>query len=349
MSGTLAERDRLEDGATRIAATEGRHGFRRRQARTGGIASKTQMRVFPHNELKYYFFGLGAGLRSVLANGLQLGLKKTVGKITQPINAPSRFPEYDHFATAISDYRAGLPADRRLTVLDVGSPKLLGLYLGHMARTDITLTDISELNVDEYRMMWRALQRTAQGTAEFSLQDARSLQFPAAAFDVVYSMSVIEHVEGKSGDSQAVRELLRVLKPGGLLMVSVPFGGTYVEQQRLGFAGAARRTGDREAYFFQRIYDSVQFRRRILDHVHDLEQVTVTTIARRNRWLARAVGRLGENTRGALGFMNPFLSVALNRTRPGIDDAFAVEYGALHSARDIYGDLILVGRKRSVR
>ena len=304
------------------------------------------MGVFPHNELRYYFFGLRAGLANLRAHGFRLGFKKTVGKITQPINAPSRFPEYCHFETAIQDYLSAAPAGRPLKLLDVGSPKLLGLYLGHTTRADVTLTDISELNVDEYRVMWSALRSNAKGTVTFALQDARSLALPSAEFDVVYSMSVIEHIDGDSGDAEAVREFLRVLRPGGLLVVSVPFGPAFIEQRRIGFAGAARRTGDREAYFFQRIYDPPAFRKRILDPSGDLDAVSVTTVARRHRWLARGVGLLGENARGALGFINPLLSAALNTTRTGIDDAFPVNYGPLHTARDVYGDLILAGRKR---
>lgn len=303
------------------------------------------MRVFPHRELRYYAFGLRAGVANLAVNGLALGLKKTLGKITQPINAPSRFPEYNLFASAIHDHLSRRTAERPPKVLDVGSPKLLGLYLAHASGADVTLTDISELNVDEYRTMWRGLQGSARGRASFSLQDARSLTFPAAEFDVVYSMSVIEHVEGEAGDSRAVRELLRVLKPGGLLIVSVPFGRTFMEQKRIGFAGAARRTNDRDEYFFQRIYDSAAFHARILEYAHDLGEVSVTTVARRNQWLARGFGLLGENVRGALGFMNPILSLALNTTRTGIDDAFEVSYGPVHSARDVYGDLILVGRR----
>jgi SAM-dependent methyltransferase len=303
------------------------------------------MRLFPNDELRYYFFGLQAGLKSLRVNRLQLGLRKTLGKITQPINAPSRFPEYHRFASVISGFIRE-SAERPVRILDVGSPKLLGLYLGHATRAALTLTDITDLNLAEYRLMWRALQPAALGNVDFSLQDARALQFGAATFDVVYSMSVLEHVEGEAGDTQAVAELLRVLKPGGLLVLSVPFGSTYVEQTRLGVVGAARRTGDRREYFFQRIYDERAFRRRILAALGGLIGVEVTTVARRHAWLARGVGRLGENVRGALGFMNPVLSMAINTSRAGIDHGFVTHYGTLHSASDVYGDLILSGRRR---
>src|SRR6185503_19296284 len=112
---------------------------------------------------------------SFLTNGLRLGARKTVGKITQPINAHSRFPEYYWFDAAIREHARRLGAQQPLKVLDVGSPKLLGLHLAFATDAELTLTDISALNVDEYRTMWRGLERSAKGTALFSLQDARSL------------------------------------------------------------------------------------------------------------------------------------------------------------------------------
>lgn len=304
------------------------------------------MSLFPHHEFKYYFFGLRTGVSNLLDNGMRLGAKKTVGKITQPINAYSRFPEYYWFETAIRNHRGRTPALQSLKILDVGSPKMLGLYLAAETKAEIMLTDISEINVDEYQTMWGALRENAKGKASFSLQDARSLKFSDAEFDVVYSMSVIEHIEGPEGDSLAVHELLRVLKPGGLLILSVPFGADYVEQERIGFAGAARKTGDSKTYFFQRIYDPNAFQKRILDHAAGLDQITLTTVSRRNQWLARGFGSLGESARGVLGFVNPLLSAAINRSSNGVKSSFEGKYGQFHSARDVYGDLILTGLKK---
>jgi SAM-dependent methyltransferase len=291
-------------------------------------------------------FGLRAGMVNLITNGLRLGARKTIGKITQPINAYSRFPEYYWFEAAVREHFLTVPADLQPKVLDVGSPKMLGLYLGVNTRAELTLTDISDLNVDEYRLMWRGLEGKAKGKVMFSLADARSLEFGDAEFDVVYSMSVIEHIEGEEGDSRAIRELLRVLKPGGLLVLSVPFGNKYVEQKRIGFSGAARKTGDREAYFFQRIYGEAAFQKRILEHAVELEHVNLITVSRQSRWMSRAFGLLGENVRGALGFMNPLLSLAINRSRQGMNSGLAGDYGEFHTARDVYGDLIMTGRKK---
>jgi len=210
---------------------------------------------------------------------------------------------------------------------------------------DLILTDISEINIDEYQVMWKALQGRAKGQVRFSLEDARELHFPAAQFDIVYSMSVLEHIEGESGDARAISELLRVLKPGGLLILSVPFGNKYMEQKRIGFAGAARKTGDQETYFFQRIYDGPMFQSKLLEPLAKLQAVRITTVQRTRAGVSRTFGAMGENVRGLLGGLNPILSAMGNRSRQGIDGSFATQYSELHTARDVYGDLILAGIK----
>jgi SAM-dependent methyltransferase len=49
--------------------------------------------------------------------------------------------------------------------------------------------------------------------------DVRALPFRDASFDAIYSMGTIEHFEETE---QAVREMVRVLKPGGRAIIGVP-------------------------------------------------------------------------------------------------------------------------------
>src|SRR5205085_28245 len=66
----------------------------------------------------------------------------------------------------------------------------------------------------------------------FQKMDGRTLAFDAAAFDIVYSLSSIEHFGGFEGARAAVLEMARVLKPGGVLAIATEYilsGPSYEE------------------------------------------------------------------------------------------------------------------------
>ena len=64
----------------------------------------------------------------------------------------------------------------------------------------------------------RAQELTPEGVnAKFQVDDAMSLSFPDASFDVVWSVEAGPHMPDKA---VFARELLRVLKPGGILVVA---------------------------------------------------------------------------------------------------------------------------------
>jgi SAM-dependent methyltransferase len=66
----------------------------------------------------------------------------------------------------------------------------------------------------------------------FLKMDGRRLAFRDASFDIVYSLSSIEHFGGAAGAAASIGEMSRVLKPGGLLVVATEYllsGGPYPE------------------------------------------------------------------------------------------------------------------------
>jgi SAM-dependent methyltransferase len=297
-------------------------------------------------EFRFYRFGLKTGVANLLRNGLRLGVKKTVGKITQPINSYSRFPEYALMEQAITRYVNTLSDARPLKVLDVGSPKCFGLYLASSMKAEVDLTDISPLNIDEYKTMWEAIRAGAKGTARFGIQDARSLQYEANSFDVVYSMSVVEHIAGANGDIDGVKEMVRVLKPGGLLLLSVPYGNTHAEQLRKGFVRAVEKTADQDLYFFQRIYNRSSVHTRILETLKDSRIKHQWTVWRESGNTLRLFKILGENLQGLFGFMNPLLSRMVNRCTDDIVFEVPSSYGRIHSITDLYGDVVIAAEKQ---
>lgn len=99
------------------------------------------------------------------------------------------------------------------TVLDVGcgiggSSRILAKDYG-FAVTGITISP-QQVN--------RAQELTAEGvSAKFQIDDAMSLSFPDASFDVVWSIEAGPHMPDKA---IFAKELMRVLKPGGVLVLA---------------------------------------------------------------------------------------------------------------------------------
>ena len=99
------------------------------------------------------------------------------------------------------------------TVLDVGcgiggSSRILARDYG-FAVTGITISP---------QQVKRAQELTPQEVnAQFAVDDAMALSFPDASFDVVWSIEAGPHMPDKA---VFARELIRVLKPGGVLVVA---------------------------------------------------------------------------------------------------------------------------------
>ena len=80
---------------------------------------------------------------------------------------------------------------------------------------DVTLTDLSEgiLNDAKEGLM----QYLSPDRFRFTPADARSIPFPDASFDAILANHMLYHVSGRH---QALKEIRRVLKPGGKLFAS---------------------------------------------------------------------------------------------------------------------------------
>ncbi|WP_414528247.1 methyltransferase domain-containing protein [Nodularia chucula] len=129
-------------------------------------------------------------------------------------------PQHKDFLLAKSDFvhemvRWGgldkLPAGT--TVLDVGcgiggSTRILAKDYS-FAVTGITISP---------QQVQRAQELTPDGlNAQFQVDDAMALSFPDASFDVVWSIEAGPHMPNKA---IFAKELMRVLKPGGILVVA---------------------------------------------------------------------------------------------------------------------------------
>lgn len=161
-----------------------------------------------------------------------------------------------------------------MRVLDVGSPKFIGLYLAQDFGTNVWCTDILDSALEDYRRFSAALPR-ARHLLSFETHDARSMSYRNDTFDAIYSVSVLEHIPGE-GDHLAIREMERVLKPGGVLAITVPYRTGYAE----GFVRRSvyeRQYEGGEPVHWSRYYDLAALRDRLVSQLEasHLEMATL--------------------------------------------------------------------------
>ena len=150
-------------------------------------------------------------------------------------------------------------------VLDLGSPKDLAAMLARHRGYEVVATDIlSEATLlSERCARAQGLDGRGAGRVHSEVQDGRALTFGDASFDAAYSVSVLEHIPD-DGDTTALRELVRVVRPGGLVVVTVPFDRQYRETFVDGPV-YERSPVASEPVFFERHYDRAALRARLLN------------------------------------------------------------------------------------
>lgn len=141
--------------------------------------------------------------------------------------------------------------------LDVSSPKLLASLLQHEGEGRWVAVDLLEDEIARWR--------TVDPELDLRVEDARALGFPDGSFDAVACVSVIEHVAG-DGDARAMREMWRVLRPGGVLHLTTNVSARPGEVRT---ARPVYDTGDAEpdggaGAFFERRYSAETLASRLL-------------------------------------------------------------------------------------
>jgi ubiquinone/menaquinone biosynthesis C-methylase UbiE len=120
------------------------------------------------------------------------------------------------------DYeRLGLRAGDRLLDLGCGAGRHAFEALRRGAR--VTAFDYDEAELKDVAAVAGAMDRAGDvpepGRSAVTRGDATALPFPDGAFDRIIAAEVMEHI---SDDEAALRELVRVLRPGGTIAVTVP-------------------------------------------------------------------------------------------------------------------------------
>ncbi|WP_067814515.1 class I SAM-dependent methyltransferase [Nocardia inohanensis] len=117
--------------------------------------------------------------------------------------------------------RLGVRAGTR--VIDVGCGAGRHSFEAYRRGADIVAFDQNAADLADVDAMFEAMTQAGEAPgyakAETVRGDALDLPYGDGEFDVVIASEILEHIPS---DAQAIAELIRVLRPGGMLAVTVP-------------------------------------------------------------------------------------------------------------------------------
>jgi ubiquinone/menaquinone biosynthesis C-methylase UbiE len=126
-----------------------------------------------------------------------------------------------------------LPAGARLLDVGTGAYSTFPYLLTHLRGARVAATDIASAIQRQRHVRQRAIRAgiARPGQVRLLQADARHLPFLHATFDAVTAISTLEHVRGLHGDREALQEMARVVRPGGAVLLTLPFRayGTLLE------------------------------------------------------------------------------------------------------------------------
>lgn len=162
-----------------------------------------------------------------------------------------------------------LPGDK---ALDVSSPKIISLYLAKLGGI-INVIDMLDNEIEFFKFHAKK-DKIIANRINAMVGDVRDLKFHDEEFDVIYSISVLEHIfPKKGGDSVAIKEMARVLKPGGRIVFTVPYTKTARIEYKTGSVYERQANRNRKT-FFQRWYD----KKTLHDNIFNSSGLTLTDI-----------------------------------------------------------------------
>ena len=147
--------------------------------------------------------------------------------------------------------------------LDVSSPRLFTLFTAHHRGDRVHMINPDRTDLKETRSLL-----AAAGVADLvTTEEATAADLPASngGYGVVWSLSVIEHIAGDTGDTEAVGAMMDALDPGGRLILTFPVDQTYREEfMEFDPYGTQPRDPTGRGFFYQRFYDLESIERRLL-------------------------------------------------------------------------------------
>ena len=135
---------------------------------------------------------------------------------TDPLHTWSRVWEYPYVYHHLEKWRKSLPGDHTPVVVDFGSGVTFFPFSVARLNCHVICTDIDRACQESFPSAVCHIS-AAPGKVEFRLSLPDRLPLDDCSVDCLYCISVIEHIPGFE---QSLAEVARVLKPGGLFVVT---------------------------------------------------------------------------------------------------------------------------------
>jgi SAM-dependent methyltransferase len=203
-----------------------------------------------------YGYGVALGIESLLHGS---AMRESFKNVLVPVN----YWRTLEFQLVMNELRA-VSTDR---ILDIGSPKLLSFYLADRIGAEVYSTDIEDYFLRNYEA-YASVRRIPPERFHPMVADGRHLPFPDNHFTKIFSISVVEHIP-EEGDSACLAEIGRVLAPGGVCAITVPFAPVRRDEFKRDadfyWAGNSKPGEDGNlGTFFQRRYDEAGLHSRLI-------------------------------------------------------------------------------------
>ena len=143
--------------------------------------------------------------------------------------------------------------------LDVSSPRLFPLMLIDRKRSiNANLLNPDKRDLAETISLAKSMK--IQDRCHFHTELIADAQLTSASFDLITSMSVIEHIVE---DKEAIRTMWNLLKPGGKLLITLPCSAEAYEEHMNRNDYELNNPSEDGYIFFQRFYDETLLMERI--------------------------------------------------------------------------------------
>lgn len=188
-------------------------------------------------------------------------LKFNFGKFFQLLLNPVSITRYFEFDYVFRNIDFNISKK----ILDVSSPRLFGLYTKkYYPYINYTMINPNKRDLELTKEYFEIFENE---NLNFFQHDAKKLPFNSNYYNIIICISVIEHIPDKI-DLEVIKELWRVLKPNGKMVMTFPVSKIYKEEYRQDNIYQLKQIKkNSKGYFFQRFYDLENVKKRILEPI----------------------------------------------------------------------------------